>query len=95
MKGRKKKEDKAAEEQAAAEGEEEEEEEFEIPRSGLFLVAATDLKKCTATGVMDGKSIAVNTKASWPGPRGERVEGMGANPRGGCRPGSRDGAGAL
>lgn len=60
----KKKEDKAAEEQAAAEDKEEEEEEFEARRSGLFLVTAVDLKKGTATGVMDGESIAVNIKAT-------------------------------
>ena len=63
-KGAKKKEDKAAEEQAAAEDKEEEEEEFEARRSGLFLVTAVDLKKGTATGVMDGESIAVNIKAT-------------------------------
>ena len=67
-KGGKKKEDKAAEEQAAAEDkeeeEEEEEEEVEARRSGLFLVTAVDLKKGTATGVMDDESIAVNIKAT-------------------------------
>ena len=43
------------------EWEESEEEDFE-PQSGLYLITGTDLKKGTATGVINGKRFTVNIK---------------------------------